>query len=240
MSSALSSDDAEKESVIRIGSLLSLFGWQTTPVTTSSRAQEKAREASRTTVSCSFCARTVGLWSYLSDPSKKAARAFHVAREHRTFCPYVNGSVQAGTFLPSQNQSATGSTSKPSSQEVVPGLVSSELRRMRSRNSSEVSLQSMVMDTTASVPGSDATLPASSMALLQPGWSLRLNLVLRRTKETADRKLMPPPQPVSQLTSQAANGGELGSQGSASTAAPLRKLKSQELLAKVKSLMGGI
>lgn len=234
-----------EDGAVRICSLLSLFGWQI--ALTSSTTPEKLK-ASNTTVTCAYCARKVGLWSYLSQDSQPTKttirpRTFHVAREHRTFCPHVNGSVQAATFLSSGDPKSTTAMSNDLLDKTLVGLQGSELRRMRSRAGSDASLRSdatgleslrMGLTTTQgrnSVVASDGQSPS---ILQPPGWSLRLNLVLKRTNKHVDSEAMPPPP--STRISNGANGAE--SEGGGATS--LRKLKSHELLARVRSLMGGL
>lgn len=232
-----------EDSAVRICSLLSLFGWQIalTPSTT----PEKLK-ASNTTVSCSYCARKVGLWSYLSEdlqPTKTTnrPRIFHVAREHRTFCPHVNGSVQAATFLSSGD--LTTAMSKGLLDKTLVGLQGSELRRMRSRAGSDATLRSdatgleslrvgPATNQNSSLMGASDGQSSSNLRL--PGWSLRLNLVLKRANKHVESEAMPPPP--STRVSNGANGAESEGGGDSS----LRKLKSHELLARVRSLMGGL
>lgn len=67
---------------------MALFGWH---------LSEGVKPVQECVVACRFCARRAGLWSFFRDAPP--GRAFHVAREHKTYCPIVNGEVQTGKWL---------------------------------------------------------------------------------------------------------------------------------------------
>lgn len=65
--------------------LMSLFGW---------KVADGSKPVAECIVTCNFCARRAGLWAFESAKNK----CFHVAREHRSYCPVINGDIQSGQW----------------------------------------------------------------------------------------------------------------------------------------------
>lgn len=67
---------------------LALLGW---------KPAEGSKPVQQCIIICQMCARRAGLWSYAQDASPP--RAFDAIREHKSYCPLVNGHVQSGRWL---------------------------------------------------------------------------------------------------------------------------------------------
>jgi hypothetical protein len=65
--------------------LLSLLGW------TIKESQKLAKDC---IVQCNFCSRNIGLWAFTKDQTN--CRTMDVVKEHKSYCPYVNGKTQGG------------------------------------------------------------------------------------------------------------------------------------------------
>lgn len=65
---------------------LAIFGWQV--------SGEESTPVDRCIVVCSMCARRAGLWTY-----RKGGKQFDVVREHKSYCPMINGEVQSGNWI---------------------------------------------------------------------------------------------------------------------------------------------
>lgn len=84
---------------------LALLGWSLP----SSSAAPSIHEA---LLSCAFCARRLGLWSFApaasASESDAPRRTLDAAKEHRSFCPLINAHVQGGALPSAAAAAASG------------------------------------------------------------------------------------------------------------------------------------
>ncbi|PWN35671.1 uncharacterized protein FA14DRAFT_160718 [Meira miltonrushii] len=80
--------------------ILAIFGWQV--------SGEGSPPIDQCIIACSMCARRAGLWAYTKD-----GKQFDVLREHKSYCPIINGEVQSGSWMHAgQADSLTSSKSQ--------------------------------------------------------------------------------------------------------------------------------
>lgn len=70
--------------------IMAIFGWQV--------SGEGSPPIDQCIVACSMCARRAGLWAYTKD-----GKQFDVLREHKSYCPVINGKVQNGSWINAGN-----------------------------------------------------------------------------------------------------------------------------------------
>lgn len=66
--------------------ILAIFGWQV--------SEEGSPPIDQCIITCSMCARRAGLWAYTKD-----GKQFDVLKEHKSYCPIINGDVQNGSWM---------------------------------------------------------------------------------------------------------------------------------------------
>lgn len=66
--------------------LMSLLGWRLT---------EAPSVVKDSIVQCGMCSRKIGLWGFIKDQPN--SRTLDVMKEHKSYCPYVNGMTQGGS-----------------------------------------------------------------------------------------------------------------------------------------------
>lgn len=105
--------------------LLSLLGWKLTEAPTLIKDS---------IVQCEMCSRRIGLWGFIRDQPN--TRILDVMKEHKVYCPYINGMTQGGSSTTlnawqQRLQILTGANHKgaclPLSQEEVRKMKSSEV-----------------------------------------------------------------------------------------------------------------
>jgi hypothetical protein len=87
-------EEAETQQLARLVSeelptsclLIPLLGWQ---------LSEGVKDVADCIVSCDMCSRKIGLWGYINKGD--SSRVLDVTKEHKAFCPYVNGEAQSVT-----------------------------------------------------------------------------------------------------------------------------------------------
>ncbi|MCO5589614.1 hypothetical protein L7F22_043582 [Adiantum nelumboides] len=70
--------------------ILAIFGWQI--------SGEGSPPIDQCIIACSMCARRAGLWAYTKDEKQ-----FDVLKEHKSYCPIINGEVQNGSWMNARN-----------------------------------------------------------------------------------------------------------------------------------------
>lgn len=151
--------------------ILAVFGWELSSTSTAAPSYSNAQVL----VACNMCQRRLGLWTFASTTATDQApvtagqqtkRPLHPEREHRTFCPVVNGEVQGGTWLISNTPRAAG------------------LEGMRSRAGSTSSLVGRKESTEPFGQNeNNLHLTNSFHQVLPPGWRISLNAALGTTRQ---------------------------------------------------------
>jgi Rsm1-like/C3HC zinc finger-like len=70
--------------------ILAIFGWQI--------SGDGSPPIEQCIIACSMCARRAGLWAYTKD-----GKQFDVLKEHKSYCPIINGEVQNGSWMNARN-----------------------------------------------------------------------------------------------------------------------------------------
>lgn len=113
--------------------LLTLLGWKL-------KEEPPSHLAKDCIVQCDMCSRKIGLWAFIKDQPN--SRPLDVAKEHKSYCPFVNGKTQSGHLRVQDEkplnawqqrlQVLVGATSPDSGTTKRLLLSQDEVRKMRS------------------------------------------------------------------------------------------------------------